>query len=251
MDYNRESAFFRAACLSHDVIDVFSMMADCAFEPKNFVSANVGMYKNGKSHQLDTLLGGNQSFNDAIYSTAFGKTGLGNPLNGNKANISNLTAFVIQEFQTNFVTPENVTISATGIENHQEFVDLVNEKMFFTQLSTKGKLRQSTQYVGGEVRSLNDSNTIHVSLSFEGANHKNAIPLLIAQEVLGNNRKSGRIQRNILNKNVFIDGAQAYSTNYEDVGLFGLKVSGSASHVMTLLIILGPTNLRNRRTRAR
>lgn len=119
MDFNRESAFFRAACLSHDVIDVFSMMADCAFEPKNFVSANVGIYKNNKSHQLETLLGGSQVFNDAIYSTAYGKTGLGNPLNGNRANVANLTAFIIQEFQNTHITPENVTISATGIENHQ------------------------------------------------------------------------------------------------------------------------------------
>ena len=29
-DYGRESAFYRVNCLSHDVIDVFSMLADCA-----------------------------------------------------------------------------------------------------------------------------------------------------------------------------------------------------------------------------
>jgi hypothetical protein len=46
MDFGRESTFYRASCLSHDVIDVFSMMADCAFEPKNFVSASVGVHKN-------------------------------------------------------------------------------------------------------------------------------------------------------------------------------------------------------------
>ena len=46
MDYNRQNAFYTVDCLSHDVIDVFSMMADCAFEPKNFVSAGVGANKN-------------------------------------------------------------------------------------------------------------------------------------------------------------------------------------------------------------
>ena len=89
---------------------------------------------------------------------------------------------------------------------------------------------------------MNDSNTIHIAFAFEGDNHKNALPLLIAQEILGNNRKSGRIQRNILNKNVFIDGAQAFNTNYQDTGLFGLKVSGSASHVFHNIKILGPIN---------
>lgn len=91
------------------------MMADCAFEPKNFVAANVGIYKNEQSHKLDSFLGGNQQFNDNIYSTAFGKANLGMPLFGSRNNVSNLTAFIIQQFQSKFVTPERVVISATGV----------------------------------------------------------------------------------------------------------------------------------------
>jgi predicted Zn-dependent peptidase len=37
-----------------------------------------------------------------------------------------LTAYVVQNFQNTFVTPERVVIAASGVENHQEFVDLVN-----------------------------------------------------------------------------------------------------------------------------
>jgi hypothetical protein len=103
--------------------------------------------------------------------------------------------------------------------------------MFFTQLSSKNTQRSPSTYVGGEVRNLTEGNSIHIAFAFQGANHKNSLPLLIAQEVLGNNRRAGRIQRNILSKNAFIDGAQAFSASYEDTGLFGLKVSGSASHV--------------------
>lgn len=45
VEYNRESVFYRINCLSHDVIDVFSMMADCAFEPRNVVACSVGQSK--------------------------------------------------------------------------------------------------------------------------------------------------------------------------------------------------------------
>jgi hypothetical protein len=76
-------------------------------------------------------------------------------------------------------------------------------------------------------------------LGFEGAHLKNAVPLLVAEEILGNGRRLGRIQRNILNKHVFIDGAQTLNANYSDTGLFGIKVSGSASHVH-------PTQLRQK-----
>jgi len=91
--------------------------------------------------------------------------------------------------------------------------------------------RTAAKYLGGEVRNLTEANNVHIVLGFEGANNKNAVPLLVAEEVLGNGRRLGRIQRNILNKHVFIDGAQSINANYSDTGLFGIKVSGSSSHV--------------------
>jgi hypothetical protein len=48
---------------------------------------------------------------------------------------------------------------------------------------------------------------------------------------LGNGRRIGRLQKNILNKHVFIDVAQSLNASYSDTGLFGIKVSGSSSHV--------------------
>ena len=149
MDYNRENAFYRVECLSHDVIDVFSMLADCAFEPKNFVAANVGINKNAETHKLDSYLGGNEKFNDNIYTTAYGNSNLGMPLYGIKANVSNLSAFVLQKFQMEHITPERIIIGATGIENHQEFVDLVEDKMMMNQLASRSKNRDSALYQGG------------------------------------------------------------------------------------------------------
>lgn len=125
-------------------------MADCAFEPKNFVASSVGIHKNEKSHQLDSHLGGNQSFNDTIYSTAYGQNGLGNKLYGNRSNVSNLTAYVVQNFQNTFVTPDRVVIAATGVENHQEFVDLVNEKI--SSLNYQLNLPQDHQPLIWEVK---------------------------------------------------------------------------------------------------
>jgi predicted Zn-dependent peptidase len=187
VEYNRENIFYRVNCLSHDVIDVFSMAADCAFEPKNFVSAGVGAHKNVESHKLESYLGGNESFNDALYSAAFGNSSLGMPIQGRKNNVANLSAYVLQRFQRENITPERVVISATGVENHQEFVDLVQEKMFSTQLSTKGRDRSQAQYVGGEVRNLTESSNVHIAIAFEGASHRNSLPLAIAETILGSN----------------------------------------------------------------
>lgn len=109
--------------------------------------------------------------------------------------------------------------------------------MFFTQLPNKSSKRENASYLGGEVRNLTEGSSVHVAFAFQGASHANSLPLLVAQEVLGNNRRSGRIQRNLLKKNVFIDAAQAFCASYEETGLFGLKVSGSASHAQNVATV--------------
>ena len=118
-DYGREGGFFSVNCLSHDVIDVFSMMTDCAFEPRNVVACAVGRNKNEEAHLLDAQMGGNHSFNDHVFAAAYGNQTLGNPILGNRSNIANLGANVIQKFQQLNLTNDRIVISATGVESHQ------------------------------------------------------------------------------------------------------------------------------------
>lgn len=109
----------------------------------------MGRSKNNDSHKLDDFTGGNQKFNDQIYSAAFGTKTLGNSLFGNKTNVANLSSEVIQKFQLANFTHDRIIVSATGIENHQEFVDLVNEKMNLTQLNSSKSEREAAKYTGG------------------------------------------------------------------------------------------------------
>jgi processing peptidase subunit beta len=231
MDYNRENAYYRASCLAHDVVDVFSMVADSAFEPKNFVSSSVGMYKNQNSHKLETFLGGNEVFADCLFQSAFGRRTLGMPIQGLRSNVNYLNAHLIQKFQAANVTPDRIVIAAAGVESHEEFVDVVNEKLASTVLPSKSSERETAKYVGGEVRNLTEANNIHIVLAFEGANHRTSLPLLLAEEVLGASRRLGRLQKNILNKHVFVDNVQTINSHFAETGLFGIKLSGSAAHV--------------------
>ena len=104
---------------------------------------------------------------------------------GSRNNISNLIASVIQQFQMTHLTPNRVTISASGVENHQEFVDLVSEKMHLTQLNSSSYQRTPANYTGGEIRNYNDSNVVHVAFAFEGMGYgKNWPSLAVANELL-------------------------------------------------------------------
>lgn len=117
------------------------MVADSAFEPKNYVSSSVGIYKNSNSHKLESHLGGNEIFTDNVFQAAFGRKNLGMPFLGYRSNLNYLTVHVIQKFQAANVTPDRIVISAAGVEAHEEFVEVVNEKLASTILPNKSSER--------------------------------------------------------------------------------------------------------------
>lgn len=95
MDYSQEATYYRAHCLAHDVVDVFRTVVDCALEPRSVVAANVAIEKNKGTFNLESVVQSGEDFNEAVFKTAFGVTGLGMPLRGFKSNISNLTAYTL------------------------------------------------------------------------------------------------------------------------------------------------------------
>jgi hypothetical protein len=44
MDYDQETTYFGAHCLSHDVVDILNMMADCALEPRSVTASSVILF---------------------------------------------------------------------------------------------------------------------------------------------------------------------------------------------------------------
>ncbi len=78
MEFDQETAYFSVNCLGHDVVDIFRMLTDCAIEPKSVVAANIAQHKNKGTHKLEETIQTGEEFNNLIFSTAFGSSGLGN-----------------------------------------------------------------------------------------------------------------------------------------------------------------------------
>lgn len=178
MDYTREDAYFRAHCLSQDVVDIFNMMSDCALEPRSVVTANAGQAKNKETHNFEGLLSVGESFDDQVFETAFGQEGLGMPLRGLHHNIGNLNAYTLQKFQVENIRPDRIIVLGAGVHNHNEFVELVQDK-FGGIPAVDGKVteRAPAKYAGGEVRSLLESSRVHVGLAFPSVSWSdNSVP---------------------------------------------------------------------------
>lgn len=166
MNYNQETAYYAAHCLEHDVIDIFTMITDCALEPKSHIQADVAMWKNSETHKVDELMGFGEDFNNSIFKIAFGNSGLGMPLKGYKGNVDNLIVQNLQKFQIDNISPNKIIVAASGVENHDEFVDLA-ESLLSNIPKVEGNLgniREKTAYKGGEIRNLTNSNDIHMAI---------------------------------------------------------------------------------------
>ena len=77
MDYDQESSYYKAHCLQHDVVDIVSMMMDCALEPKTAVSADLAQYKNQESLSHEKRVNSGLAFNNSLFQLAYGLKGLG------------------------------------------------------------------------------------------------------------------------------------------------------------------------------
>lgn len=244
MDFDQENTYWKANCLAHDVYDIFSMISDCALEPRSATAASIGMEKNSSDHKLVEYLHTGEDFNDHLMSTAFGLKGLGLPLKGLKHNIKNLSVNVLQKFQLENINPQKIYVSAAGIENHQEFVDLVEQTLgFIPKVDGSFKAREKTEYIGGEIRVPSDDNEIKLALAFQSVpwNHDEMVVFNIVNTLLGQSSSfstggpgkgmHSRATRNLLNnpKYPFIDSANALNFHFSDAGIFGLSVTGSAN----------------------
>lgn len=108
------------------------MMVDIALEPRSVLAANVAKSKNQKSHDLANHLHKFDPFSndeELLSRTAYGYNTLGMPLQGRADNIGNIDARMLQQFMMDNITPKKCTIVAAGVQNHNEFVELVKERL--------------------------------------------------------------------------------------------------------------------------
>lgn len=132
MDYDQESMYFKGHCIEYDTIDMFQMMVDIALEPRSVLAANVAKSKNAKSHDLANHMAKfDPSANDQslLLTTAYGYNTLGMPILGAESNIGNIDARMLQQFIMDNITPSKCLIVASGVKNHNEYVELVKERL--------------------------------------------------------------------------------------------------------------------------
>lgn len=235
--YDRERTLFKASCLAHDVQDVFGMVSDCVLEPRSSVTANAAISKMKELRKVSPYKYPGIHETDQLFAGCFGNKGLGMPLQGTEKNDVNLTAYALQKFQMENYSPERVIIGGVNIENHGEFVGLVEE--YFGNLRYGSSLSQPEHAVFKEAElkiTDTESNKNEVMLVFETAPNSSRDFLLaaLAREYFGFAdvgtpssylRNNGVFVSEFYNKEKALHAAEALNFGFNDVGLFGFRIA--------------------------
>lgn len=243
MSYNQESIYFHGHCIEYDAVDMFQMMVDIALEPRSVLAANVAKYKNEKSHSLaDYLSKYDPSMNDSelLLRTAFGYNTLGMPLLGKASNIGNIDARMMQQFIMDNITPRKCLIVASGVKNHEEYVELVKERLSdVLRVPEHEYERKASEYIGGEYRTWSETPATSIQVAFKSVpwNSQDLANFAIMKQLLGHSKGLGGHGRSdsVIRKNAFVDSMGAISSHFTDSGLFGVSIQGAGSHSADLL----------------
>lgn len=246
MDYDQERMYFKGHCIEYDTIDMFQMMVDLALEPKSLISANVARGKNRKSHDLHNHLMKYDPFansQELLLKTAYGMDTLGMPRLGLEKNIDNIDARLLQQFVMDNITPKKCLIVASGVQNHQEYVDLVKERLGDMLPVPEHKFeRKAASYTGGQCLQWGETPMTSVSLAFESVpwKHEDVHAFYVMNTLLGSTAHGQGQQRtssNLLQQHNFVEGASGINSHFTDSGLFGIQIEGEGSHAHDLVSV--------------
>jgi len=103
-----------------------------------------------------------------LLRTAYGYNTLGMPRLGLEKNVDNLDARLLQQFIMDTITPRKCLIVASGVQNHQEYVDLVKERLGdMLPVPEHQFSRDAAVYIGGEFRQWTETPQTQITLAFE------------------------------------------------------------------------------------
>ncbi|KAL6624580.1 hypothetical protein ACP70R_031901 [Stipagrostis hirtigluma subsp. patula] len=162
---------------------------------------------------------------------------LGNPRLPPVEALARIDRSIISKFYYENYTADRLVLAASGV-NHKHFLSIAEPLL--SDLSKGPPVdKPNSTYVGGDFRHRTDSEMTHVALGFEvpggWRQEKQAIVMTVLQALMGggSSLSSGglgkglcsRLFLRVLYENVAIKSISAFSSIYDDTGIFGIRLT--------------------------
>eukprot|EP00268_Persea_americana_P045952 TRINITY_DN4709_c0_g1_i1.p1 TRINITY_DN4709_c0_g1~~TRINITY_DN4709_c0_g1_i1.p1 ORF type:complete len:513 (-),score=106.63 TRINITY_DN4709_c0_g1_i1:649-2187(-) len=239
---SREQMFYVYDTLKTYVPEAVELLIDCIRNPV-FLESDVKEQLVKIRREIGEISNNPQQFlleslNSASYSGA-----LGNPLMAPASALDRIDGSVINKFYNENYTAERMVLAASGIE-HEELLAIAEPLLYDLQCGPSREVPNSV-YIGGDFRHRADSQSTHVALAFEvpGGWHqeKEAAAVTVLQTLMGGGGSfsaggpgkgmHSRLYLRVLNQYQLVQSISAFSSIYNDTGLFGIHSTTGSDFV--------------------
>ncbi|KAK1300561.1 Mitochondrial-processing peptidase subunit alpha [Acorus calamus] len=236
---SRDTMGYSYDTLKTHLPEAVELLIDCIRNPmflKDEVTEQVAKVK----QEIEEISNDPQNFLlECLHSTGYSGA-LGNPLMAPKSALDKINGSIIEKFYYENYTADRMVLAAYGMD-HEKLLKMVEPLLHDLQSGVCKETPKST-YVGGDFRYKANSENTHVALAFEvpGGWHedKDATAMTVLQTLMGGGGSfsaggpgkgmHSRLYLRVLNKYHQVQSFSAFSSVYDDSGLFGIHlVTGS------------------------
>ncbi|KAK1610808.1 hypothetical protein QYE76_034481 [Lolium multiflorum] len=238
----RERMFYSFGALRASLPLTVEVLLDCVRNPaflRNQVRSKVAEAQEELSFlESDPELFLRESLHRVGYSGA-----LGNPLFPTKEALAKIDRGAIRSFYFENYTADRLVLAASGV-NHQHLLDIAAPLL--SDLPKGSPVHKpKSAYTGGDFRHKTDSEMTHVAMAFEvpGGWHqeKAAIIMKVMQTLMGGGASyssggpgkgmQSRLYLRVMVEYDWMQSISAFSTVYDDTGLFGIHLAAPSDLV--------------------
>ncbi|MCO5546982.1 hypothetical protein L7F22_000422 [Adiantum nelumboides] len=247
---SREQMAYTADAIKTHMPEVVELLVDSVRNPIFYeweVKEQVAKVKG----ELAEIMNNPQSVLMEALHTAGYEGGLAKPLVASESALAQINAESLAYFvQENYTAPRMV-LAASGVD-HQELLAIAEPLLSTIPAAGQEPYHEPvSKYVGGDWRGVADTPKIHVALAFEvpggWRNEKDSIAITVLQTLLGGGGSFSaggpgkgmysRLYTRVLNQYSEVQSIVAFSSIYNDTGLFGLHGCSDAEFAPDLVDI--------------
>ncbi|KAH7680745.1 Quinol--cytochrome-c reductase protein [Dioscorea alata] len=179
---------------------------------------------------------------ESLHHTAY-SSALQNPLVASEEALNRIDGSIIKKFYHENYTADRMVLAAFGVD-HEHLLAIAKPILYDLRKGFPVEVPKST-YVGGDIRHKVDSEKTHVALAFEvpGGWHqeRDATVLTLLQMLMGGGGSfsaggpgkgmHSRLYLRVLNKYQEVQSFSAFSSVFNDTGLFGIHLTAGSDFV--------------------
>ncbi len=240
---SREFTAFYAKMLKNDLelaIDVLTDIVQNSTFPENEVSKEREVVVQEIKQTIDTP---DDIIFDYFQETAFPGQAIGRTILGPAEKVRSFTRDTINNYLQSNYAAENTIICAVGNLKHDDFVNMVKQRMSGFRSKTDFKIGQQL-YQGGVYAKKRDIEQAHVILGFKGFDYASDkyYPGMLFSTMFGGGMSS-RLFQEIREKRGLVYSVYSFTNSHTQSGLFGIYAGTTPDELRELMpVVVGEIN---------